>query len=291
MSDLIKIVNRENPVATITVSLENWPLTSAQSIGTIRAGNGWDVHVPLHLNPYDVAKQLVFDVKPKDDPALLNMRIIQEDRVWCPIFVEGNDRFDVVFRESTDEEYDNCDWENDFDPSSHYLCVENVASFFYFTGGAGPFSSSYAGALLELDLGWLDVEQRDYLFKHVIEPTRGEVSTVITSWAQRHNLSALLLVMHTECMWANEDAKARFEDARIKVGRGLAALTLNTSPEVIRECIEKLTDENLTNRKILDAIESGQSPISSLIVEALETASEEESAHPIFELEWTIANA
>ena len=155
MSDVIKVVNLEKPDATIEVNLADWPHTSAQNVGTIRAGAGWEIHVPTKVNPFEVAKALVFDFQPGDDPDALKLVIIQDERKWGPSFVEESDRIHVIFREIADEDDMNFGWEGEFEPASHYLCAGVIASYGCFTSGGAPFSSSRAGAILDLDGTWI----------------------------------------------------------------------------------------------------------------------------------------
>jgi hypothetical protein len=291
VSNLIKLVNREMPEATIEVDLAEWPLTSAQNIGTIRAGAGWEIHVPSKVNPFEVAKVLEFDVKPGDDPDALKLVIIQGERKWGPLFVEEPGRVHVVFREIADEDDMNYGWEWEHESWTHFLSAGVIASFGAHSEGGAPISSDYSGGIVDLGNYWFAVTQIESDFEYVIAPVPENQAQFLTYWIRNHNVEELFIVLAAECNWSDEAARDSFEEAREIVAMDLAKIHLEVEPTVARECIEILTADNPVFRALLLAIEGEFSPASALVMEALETASEQESAHPIFELESNIANA
>jgi hypothetical protein len=291
VSNLIKLVNPDMPDSSIEVELADWPLISAQNVGTIRAGAGWEIHVPTKVNPFEVAKELIFDAKPGDDPDALKLVIMQDERKWGPLFVEESDRIHVVFREIADEDDMNYGWEWEHESWTHFLSAGVIASFGAHSEGGAPISSNYSGGIVDLGNYWFAVTQIESDFEYTIALVPENQAPFLTDWIRNHGVEELFIVLAAQCNWSDEEARDSFEEAREIVAMDLAKIHLEVEPAVVRGCIEILAADNLTFRSLLLAIEGEFSPASALVMEALETSSERDSAHPVFELEWNIANA
>ena len=291
MSNLIKLVNRQMPEASIEVELAEWPLISAKNVGTIRSGAGWEIHVPSKVKPFDVVKELEFDLKPGDDSDDLNLVIVQAERRWGPLFVEAPNQIHVVFREIENEDGEGLEWVGEHDSPPHFLASRVVSQFFSHSEGGAPISSDFSGGIVDLGDRWLEITQSNFDFEYLISQVPEDQTDFLAGWMRRNHLEPRFIVLAAQCNWSNEESRDSFEEAREIVAMDLAKIHLAVQPDVVKGCIEKLTADNPTLRALLLAIEGELSPASELVVDALQTASEEESAHPIFELESSIAEA